>query len=430
MILKTKGAEMMDIVSSPTKNNKHIMLMFFVGAMGIFLHQTTRTSFGNNSVADLILLISIIYLLIFKKLLVPRVVLIIFLFVSSLFFINALFIVPIRFEITSSLKSFIFDYMKILVLILYFILGYSIAKLGLSRLLIKYYSYTAFIVSVVGLLISIVNFNPLSQYMYIYGSRLNGFMNDPNYFAILQLSALPYFLFHNKLNVVFRTLVSICLLISMVLSGSKTGILIACIITIAFLLSVFRKSIKTISTTKVLKYFVGFIVLIGIYSTLLYFKDVIITLIFSQFPILERTTVLFSSNDFGLSSGGSGRSNAWNTALSIIALSPFLGIGISNYLTIGEKFFDTRVLAHNTYLQLAAEWGLPLAILFISYIIFLIVRIKKITSLQIYRSMLIIFLIGSFSISLNNARIFWILLGLISFVVFKPQARSTTKMNE
>ncbi|MDD4146844.1 MAG: hypothetical protein PHS83_07135, partial [Clostridia bacterium] len=75
-----------------------------------------------------------------------------------------------------------------------------------------------------------------------------------------------------------------------------------------------------------------------------------------------------------------------------------------------------QITAENTYLQLAAEWGLPVAIIFFSYLFYVISkatfsRKNKGETDSILRDILIIFLISSLAISLNHARLFWVVLG-------------------
>ena len=110
-----------------------------------------------------------------------------------------------------------------------------------------------------------------------------------------------------------------------------------------------------------------------------------------------------------------------------------MGIGLGNYIPIAEQFVHNPNVAHNTYLQLSAEWGIVITVLFFVYVISTLIGSKPILlennqanqNRQIIRDILIIFLIASVSISLNNARIFWLVLGMSVF-----QSKYTHSVNE
>ena len=83
---------------------------------------------------------------------------------------------------------------------------------------------------------------------------------------------------------------------------------------------------------------------------------------------------------------------------------------------IGIEFFNYAAIAHNTYLQLFAEWGIPLAIVFFIYVFNIIFNayskskneFEKVLSVSVG-----IMLFGSLAISLNNMRLFWLFLGFL-----------------
>lgn len=83
--------------------------------------------------------------------------------------------------------------MKLFVVFIYFVLGYNIAKLNITRGFLKHYSLFSFIVGTVGVVCLILNINFLSEQLFFGGLRLKGLMNDPNFFAIIQVSAVVYF---------------------------------------------------------------------------------------------------------------------------------------------------------------------------------------------------------------------------------------------
>ena len=122
-----------------------------------------------------------------------------------------------------------------------------------------------------------------------------------------------------------------------------------------------------------------------------------------------------------ISENGSGRDITWKVAIQVIQLSPVTGIGIGTYSHIAYQMFHSNNIAHNTFLQLSAEWGIPLAFMLFIYMFF---TIGKATNFSIsndsemnliLRDIIIILLIGSMAISLNNARVLWLILGALVF---------------
>src|SRR5699024_6808621 len=135
-------------------------------------------------------------------------------------------------------------------------------------------------------------------------------------------------------------------------------------------------------------------------------------------PGFQRITELFTDFDGAISDSGSTRDIAWGNAIKLIQLSPIAGIGIGGYSKITMFLFGSPTIAHNTYLQLAVEWGLILATISIGYLIFLMIVTaydfsEKRELIQKVRFMLLAFLIGSFALSLNNARLLWVLVGAL-----------------
>jgi O-antigen ligase len=105
------------------------------------------------------------------------------------------------------------------------------------------------------------------------------------------------------------------------------------------------------------------------------------------FAMFFGLMVLFAINGNVLSAGfndlaASGlddrtRLMLWNVALRMIGDAPFLGLGLGSYLSAYPMYSDVTMRfimdkAHNDYLELAAGWGLPAAILWWSAIVWLV----------------------------------------------------------
>jgi len=101
-----------------------------------------------------------------------------------------------------------------------------------------------------------------------------------------------------------------------------------------------------------------------------------------------------------------------------VGSSPIFGVGVGTYTGITTAMWGVGAIAHNTYIQLAAEWGLPMSLFFFATIFWQLIgstiKGKSGSELRIvYRDIIVVFLLGSFAISLNNARLLWITLGLL-----------------
>jgi len=92
------------------------------------------------------------------------------------------------------------------------------------------------------------------------------------------------------------------------------------------------------------------------------------------------------------------------------------GVGIGSYGKIGKIYLGSASIAHNTYLQLLVEWGTVMTTIFFGFIASLIIKTRKSDFGKYLLFLLIPLLLGSLSISLNNARIFWILLGMLLYI--------------
>ncbi|MBF0273619.1 MAG: O-antigen ligase family protein [Nitrospinae bacterium] len=142
------------------------------------------------------------------------------------------------------------------------------------------------------------------------------------------------------------------------------------------------------------------------------------------------------------------RQYTWSSTIEMIADNPVFGVGIGNYPLIyplyerwQEKEMENRIrwYAHNDYLQLAAESGLPtlfiflyfIAVLFKKSITYLIRCENKERSLLLFGLLLSLFafLVSSlFSFNfyqLAPALLFWLFAGLIIFLIQDGQNKKT-----
>jgi len=133
-------------------------------------------------------------------------------------------------------------------------------------------------------------------------------------------------------------------------------------------------------------------------------------------PVTQRIFAIF--DDFGkaVSSDGSIRLQVWLISLKLLEKSPILGIGIGTYVDLSKFLYNYGMVAHNTYLQIIVEWGVILFFISMFYLFRNVFCCKgnKRTEVVIIRDMIIVLLIGSLAISLNNSRILWMLIGMIA----------------
>lgn len=382
-------------------------LVLFLGA---FLNQSCLVFGINFSIADIILLVAVITLFMKKLFVLPFKPFFFFIMVSTSVLFASMVVAPALFSIDPSPTRIFSDYIKLLVVFFYFIVGYNLAKLGLDVKIFDGFSMIAIIVGAFSLVPFFLGKG--FEFMYHENSyRFQGLMIDPNYFSVLQCCACAYIF--SERNRHFKKIAMFLLTISILMSGSKTGVIVLCIyFIIRFIMRFFNLKINLNS---VLFWFTVVVVIPILVREWNFFMN----FLSDKIPPFNRIAVLFTT-DLGTSSIskiGSGRNITWATGMSLINASPIFGIGVGTYTTITSSVLGVKKIAHNTYLQLAAEWGLPLALLFFIFVIWLLTQSnQKRTNLKmvdIYRDIVLIFLLGSLTLSLNNARLFWVTLGLL-----------------
>ncbi|WP_335441920.1 O-antigen ligase family protein [Neobacillus drentensis] len=347
---------------------------------------------------------------------VPGYSFVYFLFLSALLWVTAIFYTPFRFGVTADFYSIIKEYAKLAVVFLYFLIGYNLNHEDLIKSSIKWYSFAALFVGTLGIFINLLGLKFFYQ-IYDFGEdRYNGFMNDPNYFAIVQISALPFFLRSEKMLLRTKLITYLIILISILLSGSKTGIITLLIYTTIFSLGEIVKN-KLKLRTIILMLF-G-ILLLGVLLELLG-KN--LTLLTEKSVQFQRISLIFTDFNAAFNEGGSSRLPIWKAGIELIGLSPLVGVGVGMYTAVSEKVSGIDAVAHNTYIQTFSEWGGIFAAIFFLYIACIILKItvnKQFQSKITYmlRDILIILLIGSMAVSFNNARMFWFFLGSLVYLL-------------
>lgn len=398
--------------SSGSTRNKWVTL---VGAA----LNTTRVLRGvNYSLADLGLLGWLLRAARGRFLLIPGKLLAVFcFFVSWLVFVSWV-ITPLSFNVPASGAAVVGAAAKLIVDFFYFVFGFNIIRLGHVWQFYRAYYSVAVAISVIGVISGFIT--PLSfvEPMFFASYRFMGLMVDPNFYAVQTVAALVALWADRERSVHFRLLCGVVLVIGVMASGSKTGVvtLLACLTW--QLLHVIKSRYAAI--------LVGVVSVVGatvVLATLLIDFDAVtysLRALETQSPSLQRVFGLFTEGDVALE-GSSARTRVWTSAMEIIGLSPVIGLGVGSYQGVVTSLAGHAGLAHNTYLQAAAEWGLLVAVVFFSAVLILVIRSiarDKSSAGVAARGMAIAFLVGSFGLSLNNARLFWVVLGALYWATY------------
>lgn len=413
------------------KDGYHITVdVFLLFLFSIFFHQSAVIMGVNFSFADIFCFLILLIVITREQLFLPIKSIIFFIFVSVVVLITTFFYTPSVFMYNPEPIKIFSEYMKLVVILLYFIVGYNLFINHQIETIIKWYSLSGIVIAIIGILLTFSGLNQVFSILFDGGIRYKGFMNDPNYFSILQISALVYFIRSKGISLRYKYAASIIVILSVLISGSKTGVVtLLCYF-------IFRSLEFVIMSRKTTKSFIATVLLllflVSVLPIVLGNSQYIFQHLSSVMPAFERVQYLFSDFNTAISGNGSDRSSTWEGALQIIQSSPIIGIGIGTYIGVVTRWFHANDIAHNTFLQLAAEWGIPLAVFLFSFMLFLIAKttfseINKNEKTLIMRDILIIFLIGSIAISFNNARVLWLFFGGLVSSLSNPNFKLANK---
>jgi len=389
-----------------------IKLLF--GTFSIFL-VTQKVIMGVNlSFADLLLLPVCVALIYSERFSLPPKVVVTFLFFSVWTLCVSIIISCGINGYALDLDAVLIDYLKLFVCFLYLCIGICFAKYNIWKFFLKKYAGTSVVVSLLGIFLTIsMKMGFINSESFYTGNRYQGFTDDPNLFAIMQLVGLSYYLFSENINERFRLIGITIISCGVVLSGSKTGIIVLIFLlfgknfSIAFNMnSNFKVSVKKMRNKLVL-----ICILVVMCFTAFYMEDVIREIV----PASNRIFYLFENFEQGMTNDGSSRENVWLNSLEVINQNMIFGTGVGAYLPVSEYLTGQRVLAHNTYLQILAEWGLPLGATFFIYIFISTRRyfLGKGNKDAYLIPIIMVLFSGSLSLSLNNNRIFWLVIGAL-----------------
>lgn len=413
-----------NLVVAQQKSNSKLLAGCLL-MLALLLNQSKVIAQVNLSFADFFMALLVVLLFFRWQLFLPKRISLFFLVVIIVTLATATLWVPLKFAVQASSLSILANVVKLVTVFLYFLVGYSVTKIGQLDLLLKWFAWGATGIAILAVLYSLIPGLPLKQALYFGDTRFSGLMNDPNYFSVLQCSALVYFLFNQHLHSLVRWGADLVLVFSILVSGSKTGLLTLAAIMLGKIIEwgIIRPGGRLKKVTSL----VGLVGLVGLVLVFWTNLPLLVGLISRYVPEFERVAVLFTNFGDALHAEGSTRDLAWGNAVKLMQSSPLVGIGVGTYSYLAEHFYGTKVIAHNTYLQLLVEWGIPLASFSFGYLCWLMGKsFQKIKSLRAQpwvNLMIIPFLIGSFALSLNNARIFWVLFGAVYYYVERSRSQ-------
>lgn len=419
-MLESAGS-LRELRSRTARSSTNRGLLVLACLTAVLLNHSARLAGVNLSVADPFMVLLIATLALAGRLVLPLFVLQFFFTVVGVAAFTALVVTPVQFGVPAG-SSVLAEIAKMSVSLLYLLCGIAIGRDGLHMNMLRWFSIGAAGVALLGLSMEVVNLPGLRGVMYYGDVRFRGFMADPNYWTVLASAAIAFLLSDRELRRVWRTFMIAALLVSVFMAGSKTGL-----ITAAALFGVYAVSRAVDSRQRVGLTVVLASAAIGLVISWDLVVDNLLSVLqvyLEAFPQLARVVVLLEDPVGAISESGSQRSSTWESGLAMIDASPIFGVGAGSYLAVSGQLFGEAAVAHNTYIQLAAEWGLPLALLFFGWLVILISRATRNTAgladgdaAFAVRNMVIAFLIGSLSLSLNNARMFWVFVGVLIWLV-------------
>lgn len=394
--------------------------------MSMALNQSGIVAGLNLSLADPLALACLLLFVAQQELLIPLRALLFYLLVAATATFTAVVVTPDAFGIRVEELGVVADLLKLTTSFVYLIIGFNLASRGLALLVVKWFAIGAAVVALIGLSVPLLGVHELDKIIYYGGFRFRGFMNDPNYFAVLACAAIAYFIRCRDIGRHLRLANIGVLIVAILMSGSKTGF-------IALLLLFAVCALEHVCLARRSAFLATLLVLFGV-AVALFWNDISRMIVGlgvtygEEIPQLHRVAQLFDDSAGATSEGGSIRDQVWQNALMILGASPILGVGFGSYTAVTEQLAGQGLLAHNTYLQIASEWGIPLAILFFGWFFVTIVRgtfyghKKRLVEILILRDVLLVFAIGSLALSLNNARMFWLFLGAIIWLQIRRRA--------
>lgn len=386
-----------------------------IATLGLGLNQAEVVFGANLSFADIFLVLLLVYSLIKGRLWIPMMPFVFYLILFGWMSMASIFVVqpPIS-DGTITLRVFI-GLLKLTICFLFCVVAMNVARRGLGWTMFRGFYSGAVLVSMFSIPQIIGHGSLVPSIFYKVGSRFSGLTDDPNYFAVMAACALALVWSDSRVAIGTRFLISIPLASGILASGSKTGLLTLLVVIGWLVVGIGRYdrsqngALLQIATT--------ILVAVVLILTVVFFDSLLeaVNTLSKQVPALERISTLLTDFDSAVSQDGSSRNSAWQTGIQVVAFHPLIGVGSGTYDLVGQYLNGYGSLAHNTYIQIAAEWGLLLSCLFFVWVcigFFGPTARAHVSSFQTASTRALIALaVGSMGVSLNNARLLWVIIG-------------------
>lgn len=413
-----------------------LLVMALLAALGLALNHSSVIFGLNLSLADPVVVALVAVLAFRRQLWIPILPLAFFLLLSVQLLVVTVALVPSWTSLPLDTSGTVLDLAKLTASFLCLVLGVQTVRSGHARLALRAFVVGAAAVSAIAV---ITQFLPIpgTAALYYGDFRYIGLTNDPNNYAVITIAAIALLWYDDGVRPWLRAVASAVLISGALLSASKTGaIALALLIVWRWLClrtsqggktgSGDRRALAALSA-------LGIVVLVLLVAPATGFGGLLAEFT-SNIPALDRISTLLVSFDTAVAGDGSERSATWTTAVALILFSPLLGVGLGTYSTVAFELTGNVALAHNTFLQIMAEWGLPLAIAFLFWafrVTFLRPCGEEHRALWASSSTaFLVLLVGSAGLSLNNSRLFWFLLGITAATHLLSSRRSPSSTVE
>jgi len=131
------------------------------------------------------------------------------------------------------------------------------------------------------------------------------------------------------------------------------------------------------------------------------------------------------------------RINSWVAGYHMVEENPLLGVGIHNYASNTRKYAEVQLsdgslAPHNTYIQVVAETGIIIFIIFMIFLGVVMLSNMKLFFYSQYKplwfAMFSLLLMG-LTLGLTYEKYFWVMLAIIiqvNFIIYKDKNENTT----
>ncbi|MCJ1655232.1 O-antigen ligase family protein [Staphylococcus sp. NRL 16/872] len=408
-----------------TQENSTFLNILLIG-LAIFIQQSFVIAGINISIADFIILILFIYIVINHNKVLEINSLVIFILVLYIYRILMTVILGVFDDLLIiNLKEVLATSIKFAFVVIYLLIGSIIFKLNNSRdIFLKSYVISSVVIGMLCVFTSIFKTPLLTQLLFFDELRSKGLMNDPNYFAMTQIISL-ILVFKFTTRFLYRLALSFMILLAIFTTGSKTA-------SIIILLLFFCYCIVKLLNRNI----VSIVSVLTVFSVALLCAFYMIN--FGNWHMQDldlggsfnRMTSIFKEGTASINESGSDRSLVWLNAISLIKYTLGFGLGLFDYIHVGTYVNGVSLVAHNTYLQIFAEWGILFGLVFIFYLIYLLfnlVKFNKNGRNLVWIVILLILMVYFMTVSFNNSRYVAFVIGTLIYIVQsnKTEGRQT-----